>query len=101
LTEGDECSEEFERERTAEDVVFIAYGCAFGKIVGCFLLDIGAIGGPEDTVVFVRVIMDGNDGLVSMARHDTRRYLLIGNPSLLPNFVHMRGDGPTINQSLK
>jgi hypothetical protein len=63
LTEGDECGEEFERERTAEDVVFIAYGCAFGRIVGCFLLGIGAIGGPEDTVVFA--IVDDDDGLLS------------------------------------
>jgi hypothetical protein len=36
-----------------------------------------------------------------VTRYDTRGYLLIGNPSLLPNFVHMRGDSPTIDQSLK
>jgi hypothetical protein len=60
LTEGDECGDEFERERTAEDVVLIAYGCAFGRIVGCFLL---GIGGLEDTVEFVIMDDDDDDGV--------------------------------------
>jgi hypothetical protein len=62
LTEGDECGDELERERTAEDVVLIAYGCAFGRIVGCFLLGIGAVGGLEDTVEFV-IVDDDDDGV--------------------------------------
>lgn len=63
MTEGDECGDEFERERTAEDVVLIAYGCAFGRIVGCFLLGIDAAGGLEDTVEFVIVDDDDDDGV--------------------------------------
>lgn len=60
MTEGDECGDKFERERTAEDVVLIAYGCAFDKTVGCFLLGIATVGRLEDVVVFV-IVDDGDD----------------------------------------